>query len=279
MAKNTSNNGKQSARQISAQMRQDAARREKRFRLISIGVLVAAVLGLAIAAVPIVKGYLDEKNKATPTLADVTRPTVVNTEGGITVGAEGVAGTTGGADAVEVATYVDYMCPACGAFEDATVAQMDQLREAGLITLVVQPVSILNRFSQGSEYSTRAAAAAVYVAANAPEQFLAFHTALFGNQPAENTKGLTNKEIGAIALTAGVPSEVSDAIASDKAEDEYADWIDAQTADIVERPELLGEQGFSTPTVTIDGKRWDGNWTVEGALVQAVNEAAGTTEG
>ncbi len=279
MAKSSSNNDKQTARQLSAQMRQDAARREKRFRLISIGVLVAAVLGLGIAAVPIVKGYLDEKNKSAPTLGDVTRPSVVNADGGITVGADGVAGSTGGADAVEVATYVDYMCPACGAFEDATVGQMDQLREAGLVTLVVQPVAILNRFSQGTEFSTRAGAAAVYVAANAPEQFLAFHTAMFANQPEENSKALTNKEIGAIALTAGVPAEVSDAIASDKAQDEYADWIDAQTADVAERPELQSERGFSTPTVTIAGKRWDGNWTVEGALVQAVNEATGSTEG
>ena len=84
MAKSSSNTNKQTARQLSAQMRQDAARREKRFRLISIGVLVAAVLGLGIAAVPIVKGYLDEKNKSAPTLADVTRPTVVNVDGGIT---------------------------------------------------------------------------------------------------------------------------------------------------------------------------------------------------
>lgn len=279
MAKNTSNNGKQSARQLSAQMRQDAAKREKRFRLISIGVLVAAVLGLGIAAVPIVKGYLDEKNKPVPTLADVERPAVVNATGGITIGADGVAGTTGGEGAVEVATYVDYMCPACGSFEDATSAQMDQLRESGLITLVVQPVAILNHYSQGSEFSTRSAAAAVYVAANAPEQFLAFHMAMFANQPSENSKALTNKEIGAVALTAGVPAEVSDAIAADKAEDEYADWVDAQTADIVEQPALQSERPFSTPTVTLDGKRWDGNWTVEGALVQAVNETSGTTEG
>ena len=103
MAKSSSNNDKQTARQLSAQMRQDAARREKRFRLISIGVLVAAVLGLGIAAVPIVKGYLDEKNKSAPTLGDVTRPSVVNADGGITVGADGVAGSTGGADAVVVA--------------------------------------------------------------------------------------------------------------------------------------------------------------------------------
>ena len=34
MAKSSSNNDKQTARQLSAQMRQDAARREKRFRLI-----------------------------------------------------------------------------------------------------------------------------------------------------------------------------------------------------------------------------------------------------
>ena len=85
--------------------------------------------------------------------------------------------------------------------------------------------------------------------------------------------------MGAIALTAGVPSEVADAIAADTAVKEYGDWVDAQTAHVVELKPLQNERGFSTPTITLDGTRWEGNWTVEGALVQAVNEAAGTTEG
>lgn len=270
--KNAGTAGK-NARQISAQMREEAARREKRFRVIAISVLTVAVVALVALAVPIIKGVIDDKNKTVRPLSELTAPAILDENGGISVGAEGVAGTTGPEGAVELATYIDYMCPACGTFEESNKAQIDALRGAGQLTLVIQPVAILNGYSQGTDYSTRAAAAAIYVAQNAPEQFLRFHESLFINQPQENTRGLTNAELGDRALTVGVPAEVADKIKDDTAQDEYGEWVDAKTEAVANDEALRSERGFSTPTLTLNGTKTDVPWNVEGGLTQAVNAA------
>jgi protein-disulfide isomerase len=64
---------------------------------------------------------------------------------------------------------------------------------------VVHSVSILDRLSDGSEYSTRAASASAWVADRAPEQFSAFHESLFADQPEENTPGLSDEQIAQVA--------------------------------------------------------------------------------
>src|SRR5660398_99886 len=84
---------------------------------------------------------------------------------------------------------------------------LDELRQSGEIVVEYHPVSILDRSSGGTAYSTRSATAAALVAAEAPEAFVAFHNALFTNQPAEtsDTPYLTDAQLAEIARTAGVP--------------------------------------------------------------------------
>src|SRR5665647_1489277 len=132
-------------------------------------------------------------NKADPVpapLSDVADgPQGSTGSGAIPVGPEGVAGTVDGAapDAVVVSVYADYMCPYCGQFEQVNGPTLDQLRGDGTIVVEYHPVSILDGASLGTAYSTRAAAAVALVADQAPEAFIAFNTALFATQPAENT--------------------------------------------------------------------------------------------
>ncbi|MFM2475564.1 DsbA family protein, partial [Burkholderia cenocepacia] len=57
--------------------------------------------------------------------------------------------------------------------------------------------------SQGSEYSTRAANLVGAVAALHPEAAPAVVRALFADQPAEGTAGLSDEELLAIAAEAG----------------------------------------------------------------------------
>ena len=62
-------------------------------------------------------------------------------------------------------TYVDFMCPVCNQFEQAYGEAIQGLVDDGTITLNIHPISILDRASQGTEYSTRAANAMYCVAA------------------------------------------------------------------------------------------------------------------
>src|SRR5450756_925142 len=195
--------------------------------------------------------------------------------GAIPVGPEGVAGTVDGAapDAVIVSVYVDYMCPYCGLFEQVNGPTLDQLRGDGTIVVEYHPVAILDEASLGTAYSTRAAAAAALVADQAPEAFVAFNTALFATQPAENTAGLTDAEIAALARGAGVPEAVASTIESGAylaGPGSFVNWVGAATDRAAQD---LGR--LATPTVLIDGAPLNADWAAPGALAQAIADARG----
>ncbi|GAA1543957.1 protein-disulfide isomerase [Microbacterium ginsengiterrae] len=141
----------------------------------------------------------------------------------------------------EIDTYVDFMCPICGDFEDAYGGQLQEAAAADEITLNLHPISILDRYSQNTEFSTRAAASVYCVAAEAPEATLEYFNVLFENQPAENTPGLSDDELAAFAAQVGAEG-AADCIADGT----YKRYITSQT----NSHEIQG-----TPTVEIDGER------------------------
>lgn len=198
-------------------------------------------------------------------------PAGVVQDTGIPVGVDGAAGTTNeGAKTLDV--YVDYMCPVCGQFESLNAASITERCEAGAVTLIVHPVAILDRRSSGTEYSTRAAPAAAWVADQAPEQFNAFHEAMFANQPAEDSAGLSGQQLADLAEQAGVPADVADGIANGDAAETYRDWVTASTEQATSAEELANPQTcqFGTPTVMLDDERFD-NWSTPGALAAAIS--------
>ncbi|MDR2380763.1 MAG: thioredoxin domain-containing protein, partial [Bifidobacteriaceae bacterium] len=95
----------------------------------------------------------------------------------------------------QVDLFVDYMCPYCRRFEKDNAADIQELVDRGVASLVMHPIAILDRLSAGSMYSTRATAAAYAVAAGAPDKFGAFNSVLFQNQPREGTPGHTEAEL------------------------------------------------------------------------------------
>lgn len=254
------------AEALALQKKQQA--REKRSRLIVVSALVLGIIVLIGAVVLIIL-----EGQKTPMEKVDNFPAGVVEQTGIPVGADGVAGTENeGAKTLDV--YVDYMCPICKQFESLNAASIAEMREAGDLTLVVHPVSILDRASQGTEYSTRAASAAAWVADRAPEQFAAFHDAMFASQPQENTPGLSDEQIAQVAEQAGVPADVAAGITSGDAHETYEEWVTASSEVAGSTESLLNaEGGFGTPTVVIDGERFEG-WQAPGGLTQAITGEA-----
>lgn len=261
------------ARAQALKLQQEQLRREKRTRAIIIGSLVAglAIVGVIVWAILRSAGPDLQGISEIPT--EVETPAVADAAGGVSFGATGEAGSTSGDDAVTVAVYLDYMCPNCGQFEALNGPELDELREAGDITLVIHPVSILDGASQGTEYSTRAAAAFSYVAENSPENALAFNNALFTNQPAEGTGGLTDEQLESIAVESGVPEDVAAGIADQP----FKQFVAALTQVAYSDPAVVNaDGGFGTPTVVIDGERFNGNWSEPGAVSSAIAAAQGS---
>jgi protein-disulfide isomerase len=202
-------------------------------------------------------------------LADVAGPSTAQTDGGIPVGARGVAGETPASGGVVVTVYQDYACPACLKFEKANDAELAKLRATGRVTVEYHAISILDRMSSGHEYSTRAANAAAVVADEAPDSFLAFNAALFANQPPEGSTGLSDDRIASAARGAGVPQKVVDQFTATAPGQKWRTFSPYVKALTHAANAQLGSSG-GVPTVFINGTRFDGNWLTAGELTSAI---------
>lgn len=272
------------ARQKALQLQAEQKKREKRNRIVAISGLVAAVAVLAVVVTLILSQGKDVAAGAAYTgepaaITEVEAPSTALESGGIPVGAEGVAGEEPAEDDVVVDVYLDFMCPYCAQFEESNEPELAALRASGDVTVVYHATSILDRLSQGTEFSTRAAVAAAVVADEAPEQFLDFNAALFANQPAENSEGLSDEEIAQIARDAGVPDEVVSRFTAADGDEEwrvFAPYVASLTDNAGTTLRSAGGSGeFTTPAIVIDGARWEIDWRQPGALVEALTNAKG----
>ncbi len=181
------------------------------------------------------------------------------------------------AGVLDIQMYVDYLCPVCKAFEDANGEYITSLLENGGTTVVIHPIAILDRLSQGTKYSTRAANAAACVANYSPNQFYDFHTLLFANQPAENTPGLSDDELIALTEEVGVqtPPFIADCIKNQT----FKSWSGASTARALNGPIPNSNvpQVTGTPTVIVNGLKYEGGVNDLAAFQAFVIQAAGTT--
>ena len=202
------------------------------------------IIAASLAVIAIFAGivYFIVQSSQVPPLNEANAPAVADETGGIPVGATGVAGEGLTDGAVRVDLYIDLLCPVCNQFEQTNAADLDELREAGKINVYYHPIAILDRYSAGTAYPTRAANAVAVVADQSPEHVVPFIQALFANQPEENTAGLDDTTIAAIAVGAGVPTEVAESFKDGK----FTKWVKAAT----QQASVDGMQG--TPTVMID---------------------------
>lgn len=229
-----------------------AAREKKVRRWVTIGIIgVVLVIGIALVTTAVLR--------AGPTETSGSAGAV---QGGAV---DGYTLVVGKADApVTVDVYQDYLCPFCGQFERANRSDLESLVDAGTIRLRLHPMNFLDPQSAGSGYSTRAANAAVTVAQHQPGALLAFNAALYDNQPAEGTGGLTDDQIADIARGAGVEEAVIERFAAG----DSAAFVRAAN-------QAAFDAGVtSTPTVRIDGQDFDGNLYAAGEFKAAVEAAA-----
>lgn len=170
-----------------------------------------------------------------------------------------------GAGAKVVDVYFDPMCPICGVFDDTNGEQLSALVDDGSITLRLHTMNFLNRMSQGTDYSTRAGAALTCVAAADASKTLPYLTALFANQPEENSAGLDDATLVKLASSVGA-SDISECVTDQR----YTSWVqqvnDQALAGPIEGADIEKVEG--TPTVLVNGKSFQG----------AVNDAKALAE-
>lgn len=154
--------------------------------------------------------------------------------------AEGAVSFGSGTHIVDV--YVDFMCSHCKTFEEAEGEALQRLVSDGTITLRVHPLTFMDRVSQGSRFSSRAASAMYAIAAADPGNAYAFLRGMYAQQPQGNTAGWTNDQIVAIAEAAGV--RMADGLRDDIRSARYLKYAQAQK---------LPDGATGTPTLMVDG--------------------------
>jgi protein-disulfide isomerase len=176
---------------------------------------------------------------------------------------------------IDIQVYLDYQCPICGEFEATNASQIKTLISSGAVTEEIHPIAILDSQSLGKKYSTRAANAAACVANHSPNSFFAFNALLFANQPKENTNGLTDAKLISLARQAKVSKigSVSDCIT----EQTFKSWVSAATtrATTGPIPNSNVEKVAGTPTIIINGMKYDGAVDDARQFAAAVSKAAG----
>lgn len=183
------------------------------------------------------------------------------------------------ASPVDVMVFVDYMCPACGVFEQTYGTMLEQYVGSGDINLTVYPINFLDGQSLGSKYSTRAANMMACVVEQQPEHAFAVHNRLLSTvaQPQEGTTGFTDDQLIENAEAVGVENttELRQCVKDQR----FGAFISANYKQVSERGILGLAEGAqlmnpstgqltpleepqrltSTPTVIVNGQQWVSN--------------------
>ena len=254
---------REDAREKARSIREQQKKLEKRNRLLTLGTIgLGSIAVVGIVAIVISSTFRDPSSGPLNMRSD-----------GIIIGEKFVAVETAAirpgqqpiptvrdaaSEVIAVELYIDYFSPLGAAFEKANGSQITTWLQTGAVTLEVHPLAILDRVSQGTKYSTRAANAAACVANFSPDQFYTFHTKMLAAQPEENSAGLSDKEL--VALT--VDSKVGNAtkIRGCIENQTFRAWVgDARDRALTGPIPNSDVSAISnTPTVIVNGHQYEG---------------------
>jgi protein-disulfide isomerase len=272
---------REAAREKARVTREAEAKRRRRRKWALQGGLVVGVLAvLAVVALvvsrslaPAGPGPLNMASDGIVLSGDGTTISAVSTDA---VPADGspVPSAAGTAEKPSIVVYLDYMCPYCGQFDTTNADQLETWATQGAIDLEIHPLGFLDNASMGSKYSTRSANALACVANTEPDAALDVNTALFAQQPAENTRGLTNDELVTLVQGAGVDDPD---VASCIRDGQFDDWVASATERALNDPLPNSDLAAvtATPTVLVNGQQYQGSPTDAAAFAQFVAEVAG----
>lgn len=247
----------QRAAERAAAMRREQAKKDRRRRTIVVGAVAIGVLALIVGIFAFVQSTRDSAGDEPGQVAGAPNGAV--DEYAVSLDADGATG----AGAVTVEVYEDFLCPVCGQFESDAGDTLREYAESDDVQVNYRPISFLDRASNGTEYSTRSMnAVGVVLDESGPEVALKMHDGLFANQPAENTDGLSDEELIALAVEAGADRA---AVAQPIEDVKFEQWVDDATA--ASQNEGVG----GTPTVVVNGEKLEDN-SVE-SLTAAVESA------
>lgn len=162
--------------------------------------------------------------------------------------------TFGKKAAATVDIYEDFQCPNCLNFEKKAGAQIDRDVRANKAQVHFHIMSFLDSSSNGNQYSTRAANAALCASDGTVDLFVAYHNLLYGKlhgkqvQPAEGSHGRPNSAFVSYAQAIGIKGSDLTTFTTCVQDQQHKALVQALT-------EQASKDGVnSTPTIKVNGK-------------------------
>ncbi len=279
-SRQSKNQRREAAREKAKQLREEQRKKDVRNRVILISSLSVVVIAIIVGITLVITSTLKPAGPGPLNMASdgitigtgftaVTTPALASGESPVPTTNDPASGV------VDIRMYIDYMCPYCGQFETTNNTQIGDWVKSGAATVEIHPLSILDRSSLGTAYSTRAANAAACVANYSPDQFWAFNGLLYTNQPAENTSGLDDSTLKDLASQAGVTAQGD--IGSCIDSKQFKGWVADATSRALQGPlPNTSETAVTgTPTVLVNGQKYTGSLTDANAFSAFVVQVAG----
>ncbi len=237
------------ARQRSQELRGAQAAAERRRRMLwQLGLFGVVAVVAVLLTVAVLAG------RDTDGSATTAAPRGVTDDGSIAVGPEEAP--------VTITMIEDFQCPACAQFEAANQALLDSYAASEDVRLEYRPIAFLDNASS-TEYSSRALNAAACFVDQRPQDWRAFHQALYEQQPAEGGAGLSDARLVDLGVKAGAPESSFSTCVEER---RYQPWVEATTQ------RALDVSGFEgTPDVRVNGTKVE---TPTPENLQAAVEAA-----
>ncbi|MFB2554803.1 DsbA family protein [Herbiconiux liangxiaofengii] len=279
-SRQSKNQRREAAREKAKLLREEQRKKEVRNRVVLISslsvVVIAIIVGVALVIVSTIKPAGPGPANMASDGIQISTGFVAETTPALAAGEDPVPSTTDPASGVvDIRVYLDYMCPYCGQFEATNNTQLGEWVQSGAATVEIHPLSILDRSSLGTKYSTRAANAAACVANYSPDQYWQYNSLLFQNQPTENTEGLDDATLKDLASQAGVTAQ-SD-IESCIDDTQFRGWVADATSRALAGPLPDTDEAkvTGTPTVLVNGEKYTGSLTDPDAFSAFVVQVSG----
>lgn len=272
---------REAARQKAHALRTAHRKKDKRGRVLLKGGLAVVVVAIvAVVALVIVNTYLKAPAPGPLNMASdgikIGQNLDAVTTGALQPGKDPVPSASNAPNVVDIQIYLDYQAPTSGEFERANAAQIKTWVTRGAATVEFHPISLLDRYSQGAKYSTRAANAVACVANYSSNSFFAYNTLLFTNQPKQGSAGLTDGQL--VKLSTQIKDlKRADSIRKCITDQSFKAWVNATTARATAGPVRNSDlkKIVSTLTVIVNGAQYNGEITDANEFAQFVNVAAG----
>ena len=275
---------REAARLEAQRVAAENAARDARSKRIIWSILGALVLGLVAAVLVVARPWETATHDAAPNFDPVPLTEIQNVpantmqDGGFILTPTGGTTSAYNPDLPTLGIYFDYHCIWCYQFEMINLQNIRDIAASGEVNVVLHPVSILDRATPRTHFSTRSLAAAGWIAQYSPEHFLDFHALMFENQPNEQGGDMSNAQIAAFAEQAGVPANVAAGIADGTAAQTYGQWVASLSAATLQMPNLRNPAtgSFGTPTITLNDEIMDNtrlDWSNPAALPALIAEA------